>query len=54
MQSTRVVKLLEIYGTCPKCGNETIRPNKDKLHIGDNEFIRVCDCGFKVEVKEVE
>lgn len=52
MQCTRTVKLLEIYGACPKCGNETIRPNKDTLKITENEFERTCDCGFSVNVVE--
>ena len=52
MNPIRAVKLLEMYGTCPQCGNETIRPNKDKLIITENEFGRKCACGFEVELKE--
>lgn len=52
MEAERVLALLKIYGNCPKCGNETIRANKDTLEITDNKFVRTCACGFVVKIKE--
>ena len=52
MEAERVIKLLEIYGTCPKCGSKTINPKKDALEIKTDSFYRDCDCGFKVQIEE--
>lgn len=52
MNPDRAIELLRMYGTCPKCGNETIRHDKDKLVITENGFERKCDCGFEVKLEE--
>lgn len=52
MNEERCIELLRIYGKCPNCGNETIRPNKDKLIITENEYRKKCACGFEVKLEE--
>ena len=52
MEIERTLKLLDIYGTCPKCGKEVIESGKDVLRITDSTFHRFCNCGFSVNIVE--
>lgn len=52
MNPDRAIELIRMYSKCPNCGNETIRPGKDKLTITENEFRKECACGFEVKLEE--
>lgn len=52
MNSDRVIELLKIYGTCPKCGEKGMKEGKDVLEIDKSSFYRSCSCGFRVNITE--
>jgi hypothetical protein len=49
MKMETVIRLLEVFGTCPKCNRIIFI---DELKIDDNYFELKCKCGWVLKVKE--
>lgn len=49
MNTDKVLKLLDKYSVCPKCGNRIIGKGEGTLIIDNKTFIRTCKCGFRVK-----
>ena len=48
MKYQDTMRALELYGNCPKCGNDSIG-NGTILEIGENRIFRSCKkCGYSV------
>jgi predicted RNA-binding Zn-ribbon protein involved in translation (DUF1610 family) len=52
MKIEKAIELMKQYSECPQCGNISLGKNQGKLEVTENSFLRSCNCGFKVEIKE--
>jgi hypothetical protein len=50
MITTYVIGLGMRYAKCPFCGNKNISGDGSSLEVTDDQFIRICKCGWKVQV----
>lgn len=44
--------LMEKYGTCLQCGNNSIGNGSGKLIVEDTTFYRECKCGWSIKTDE--
>ena len=47
-----LMKLMDKYAECPKCGNECIGNGQGGLIVDEDTFKRWCKCGFEITVSE--
>lgn len=52
MDFDTVIKLMEKYSDCPKCGNEYIGNGQGGIVVEENTFTRWCRCGFDITINK--
>ena len=53
MNAMKVVKLIERYANCPRCGHDKISVTGG-IEVTVGKFIRHCRCGHWISVTEVD
>lgn len=54
MDIVKTLELIEKYGSCQKCGNDTLGDGEGTISIEEDIFRRACKCGWSVKIKESE
>lgn len=52
MKLQETIDLMFKYAECRNCGNEFIGAGEGSLHVEENSFLRICKCGWYVEVTD--
>jgi Domain of unknown function (DUF3797) len=50
MKLRKVLELMLKYSQCGRCGNDSIGAGEGSLHVETNSFLRICKCGWAIEV----
>ena len=51
MNALNAAELIELYETCPNCGNKMIGNGEGTIEINKNTFKRTCKCGFSIVIE---
>lgn len=54
MDAYKALSLMRKYAKCPQCGNENVGNGEGVLDVNNENFVRSCKCGWKVEIKDGE
>lgn len=52
MKFQKTLDLMFKYSECRLCGNGLIGAGEGSLHVDDDTFLRICKCGWFVEIKD--
>lgn len=51
MNALNAAELIELYETCPNCGNRMVCCGEGSIEITENIFKRTCKCGFSIVIE---
>lgn len=51
MNALNAAELIELYETCPNCGNGMVGCGEGSIEITENIFKRTCKCGFSIVIE---
>ena len=51
MKASNAAELIELYETCPNCGNRMVGCGEGSIEITENIFKRTCKCGFSIVIE---
>ena len=52
MKFQKTLDLMFEYAECRNCGNDSIGAGEGSLSVNENTFLRICKCGWYVEIKD--
>lgn len=51
MNYLKKIELMFEYSVCRRCGNDKIGAGEGSMHVEETRFLRICKCGWFVEVR---